>query len=190
MSKKEKLIIIILIITSISFTIYHIQWKKRAKHQQEKIDEINYKIDKLKSEQELMALELDLVVTKIENEQKIRLTSYYPNDPDGSGTVTASGLSVSDFTINDKGWFEYQGMLVVACATPNYKEDLILPTNYRRYKLGSVITMVIDKKLYKAIVCDICGASYWNEDLQRYDLYVSNNKSVIDTEALIIIKEV
>jgi len=188
MTKQEKSISTILIIISTILFAAHYQWQVRLESQITEVQEMNYQLDQIMSEQELMQIQLNSIkLTLTVEEQNIRLTSYYPNDNCGSGTVTASGLSVSDFTINSNGWFEYKGMLVMACATTNYHKNLILPTSYKRYTLGSIITIVIDNVRYKAIIADICGASYWEEEVQRYDLFVSDSQSAIDIKTQVII---
>ncbi|HCY06357.1 MAG TPA: hypothetical protein DHS57_03565, partial [Erysipelotrichaceae bacterium] len=42
---------------------------------------------------------------------------------------------------------------------------------------------------YKAIVLDICGACYWEEEYQRYDIFVPNKTNIIDTLGTVLIKE-
>src|SRR5574344_1804008 len=46
-----------------------------------------------------------------------RLTSYYKDDGTGVGNCTGSGKCIKDFTINEKGWYTYQGKLVLGGAT-------------------------------------------------------------------------
>ena len=187
MTKFEKQASVMLLIISIILFAAHYQWQLRMDKQIKQVQEMNYRLDKLASDQELLAIEINSIYASLTvEEQDIRITSYFPGDDYGSGTITASGLKVSDFEINENGWFTYHGMLVMACATTNYNNDLILPTSYKRYTLGSVITVVIDNVRYKAIIADICGASYWEEDAQRYDLFVKDNESTIDTPARVI----
>lgn len=99
------------------------------------------------------------------NLKAYRLTHYYTNDPDGSGTCTASGLCTDKFSINNRGWYTYLGYLVVAAAPKDY---LIYDTIY----------LFIDGEAYNAIVLDKCGACA--KDTARIDLFVSNKESGID----------
>jgi len=188
MKFKEKVLVsaavVLLIIACLLLNGYQ---KQQHELLQTQLDEIGYSIDKLQAQQEIIKIEITDLMNDIATEkQEVRITSYYPGDSYGSGTVTASGLAVEDFVINEKGWFTYGGMLVMACATDNYNEDAVLPNSYKRYQLGDIITVVIDNVSYKAIIADICGASYWEEKHQRYDLFVSNSDSVIDTQASVL----
>lgn len=113
--------------------------------------------------------------------QEVMFTSYYPDDPTGSGSTTGSGLSTLDFDINELGWYTYQGRVVVATATYecfNSSDGACaaynsLPEGYHIKTYGSTLTIVLDGIQYDAIVLDSCGASFWEEDYQHIDIYVS-----------------
>lgn len=118
------------------------------------------------------------------DQRKITLTNYYPNDKEGSGYQTGSGLSVTDFTIDaETGWYKFNGYVVIATATKecansnygackNYKE---VPSGYGIYEYGDIITFEFNHKFYKGIVLDSCGASYWERDYQTFDVFISNS---------------
>ena len=53
----------------------------------------------------------------IQDTYTTRMTSYWANDGYGTGECTGSGLCSWNFQVNDKGWYTYQGKLVVATAT-------------------------------------------------------------------------
>jgi len=55
--------------------------------------------------------------TQQDSSYTTRMTSYYPNDSYGTGSITGSGLGPNDFQINENGWYTYQDKLVVATAT-------------------------------------------------------------------------
>ena len=101
-----------------------------------------------------------------------RLTSFYTGDSCNTGSVTASGLSTTDFQTNEKGWYTYQGKLVVATASTR-----LGTTSMKTYNLYDTITLIIDGTRYEAIVLDVCGACMRHN---RIDLFVSGRESVID----------
>lgn len=114
-----------------------------------------------------------------------RLTSFYANDGYGTGSCTGTGLCESDFEINDKGWYIYQGKLVLATATPyllNYGYELV--DGIVTYNYYDEVTVIIDGISYKAIIVDSCGACMVDN---RIDLFVSNRESVKDTMVEVII---
>ena len=90
------------------------------------------------------------------------MTSYWADDGYGTGNCTGSGLCSWDFEVNDKGWYTYQGKLVIATHT---------------YKYGDEITLTIDGVDYQAVVLDSCGSSMRTD---RIDLFVSNSASARD----------
>ena len=49
--------------------------------------------------------------------KEYRLTSFWSGDGMDTGSCTGSGLCEKDFQINDKGWYTYNGYLVLAGAT-------------------------------------------------------------------------
>ena len=100
-----------------------------------------------------------------------RLTSYYPEEGE---TMTATGLGINDFQTNEKGWFTYNGKLVVATASTRLGY-----TNMRTYNLYDEIVLNIDGIDYNAIVLDICGACMWDN---RIDLFVSSIRYLKDTQ--------
>ena len=100
-----------------------------------------------------------------------RLTSYYPEEGE---TMTATGLGINDFQTNEKGWFTYNGKLVVATAS-----ERLGHTNMRTYNLYDEIVLNIDGIDYNAIVLDVCGACMWDN---RIDLFVSSVRYVKDTQ--------
>lgn len=109
-----------------------------------------------------------------------RMTSYYSNDGYDTGSCTGSGLCESDFEVNDKGWYTYQGKLVIATATEYLlKYGFTLADGIKTYKYFDEITLNIDGVDYQAIVLDSCGSSMKNG---RIDLFVSRSNAVKDTE--------
>lgn len=99
-----------------------------------------------------------------------RMTSYYPEEGE---TTTASGLGINNFQTNDKGWFTYNGKLVVATASTRLGY-----TNMRTYSLYDEVTLNIDGIDYQAIVLDVCGAC---QRSNRIDLFVSSVRYAKDT---------
>ena len=120
----------------------------------------------------------------VQNSYTTRMTSYYSGEA-GSGECTGSGLCINDFQVNDKGWYTYQGKLVVATATPYLlKYGFNLADGVHTYRYGDEITLNIDGIDYQAVVRDSCGFCCKSD---RIDLFVSNANSVKDTQ--IIVKE-
>lgn len=125
--------------------------------------------------------------------QDVRFTSFWPDD--GSGSMTASGLGVEDFGTNAQGWFTYQGRVVVAAATEECLESTAgacrkyskLPEGYQLHRLFDELTLLIDGIEYPAIVLDHCGASFWDEERQRYDVYVIDDDHLIDGPGQVVI---
>lgn len=114
-----------------------------------------------------------------------RMTSFYANDGYGTGNCTGSGLCSWDFGVNDKGWYTYNGKLVIATAT-NYltRSGWSLADGVRTYKYYDELILNIDGVDYPAIVLDSCGSSMRNG---RIDLFVSGAWAVKDT--IIQVKE-
>lgn len=108
-----------------------------------------------------------------------RLTSYYANDGYDTGNCTSSGLCTWDFETNEKGWYTYQGKLVIATAS-----ERLGYTEMRTYNLYDELTLVIDGIEYESIVADRCGAC---QKHNRIDLFVSGSWAVKDT--MIEVKE-
>jgi len=119
------------------------------------------------------------------NSYETRMTSYYPNDGPGTGSITGSGLGPSNFEVNDKGWFTYQGKLVIATATDYLISRFGLADGVHTYKYYNELVLNIDGIDYQAIVLDSCGNCMRTG---RIDLFVSGSWAVKDT--MIEVKEV
>ena len=117
------------------------------------------------------------------------MTYYYPGDNCASGTITASGLSTKDFTLNDRGWYTYDGKLVVATAnkalTKGKWAKKYGSSTQRMYNLYDELTLEIDGVDYPAIVLDMCGAAM---KAAKVDLFVKDRKSGLDTQIKVKIK--
>lgn len=109
---------------------------------------------------------------------KYRMTYYYTGDATNSGSCTASGKCTNSFQVNDKGWYTYKGMLVVATASTRLGN-----TNQPTYSLYDTLTIYINDQSYKAIVLDRCGACMRD---MKIDLFVSNHESGLDTTIYVI----
>lgn len=109
-----------------------------------------------------------------------RLTSYWFGDDTNSGQCTGSGLCEWDFTINSKGWYEYQGYLVLAGATPYLTNKYGVDYNKDYYEYYEIVNITIDGVDYQGIILDTCGRSYFVDYEQTIDLFVSSSKYKID----------
>ena len=133
-------------------------YRERRKNPQEPLNEVKEDI-------------VENVETYTTDSYVARLTSYYPEEGE---TMTATGLGINDFQTNEKGWFTYNGKLVVATASTRLGY-----TNMRTYNLYDEIVLNIDGIDYNAIVLDVCGACMWDN---RIDLFVSSIIYVKDTQ--------
>ena len=130
----------------------------------------------IKLEKEVPKKEVEEENTPVISTFTTRMTSYYVNDDCNSGNMTASGLSTNDFDINEKGWYTYQGKLVIATASYRLK-NWTMTDQAHPYNLYEEITIIIDGVGYQAIVLDVCGYCMW---YNRIDLFVSNYDSAVD----------
>ena len=113
------------------------------------------------------------------NSYTTRMTSFWANDGYGTGSCTGSGLCEWDFQINDKGWYTYQGKLVIATATTYLaNQGWFVEEGVHLYKYWEELVLTIDGVEYEAIILDSCGSSMKTD---RVDLFVSNRESVKDT---------
>lgn len=137
-------------------------------------------IEEVKDEDKEEVIEPAAPVVEEKNYRNYRLTSFYANDGYGTTSCTGSGLCTDDFSVNERGWYEYNGKLVLASATPylfNYGYNEIPGRRYFRYY--EEIEIIIDGVTYTGIILDSCGASMTvNED--RLDLFVAEKNAVID----------
>lgn len=116
---------------------------------------------------------------EFDNSYTTRMTSFWANDGYGTGSCTGSGLCEWDFQINDKGWYTYQGKLVVATATTYLaNQGWFVGEGVHLYKYWEELVLTIDGVEYEAIILDSCGSSMKTD---RVDLFVSNRESVKDT---------
>ncbi len=127
-------------------------------------------------------------------DQDVRFTSYYPGDGTGSSSCTASLLCTSSFETDEDGRFTYNGRVVVAAAVRYCTESTsgvcayynALPAGFRQYDLFDEIRIEVNGKKLDAVVLDICGASYWDEEVQRYDIYVKDRASAADVRGKVL----
>lgn len=125
-------------------------------------------------------------IIEYSNIYETRMTSFWANDGYGTGECTGSGLCSWDFQINDKGWYTWNGKLVIATATTylaNQGWYVADGVHLRQY--GDEVTLVIDGIEYDAIVKDSCGNCMKTD---RVDLFVSNGSSARDTYVTVIEK--
>ncbi len=107
-----------------------------------------------------------------------RMTSFWANDGYGTGECTGSGKCSWDFQINEKGWYTWQGKLVVATATTYLaNQGWYTAPGVHLYKYYEELVLTIDGVDYDAIILDSCGSSMKTD---RIDLFVSNGSSARD----------
>ena len=147
------------------------QWFEKEIEQQETIEEIEEVCKEPQIEETPYVAPPS---QSIQYSYTARLTSYYPEEGE---TMTATGLGINDFQVNDKGWFLYQGKLVVATAS-----ERLGYTNMVTYNLYDEIVLNIDGIDYSAIVLDVCGACQRDN---RIDLFVSSVIYTKDTQIVV-----
>ena len=112
------------------------------------------------------------------NKYTTRITSYWVNDECNSEDMTASGKSSKDFQLNDKGWYTWNGKLVIATASTRLGSS-----SQKTYKLYQEVELLINGTTYQAVVLDVCGACQRNN---RIDLFVKDRAHAIDQNIEII----
>lgn len=118
-------------------------------------------------------------VQEISSLYTTRMTSFWSNDGYGTGECTGSGKCSWDFGVNDKGWYTYNGKLVVATATTYLaNKGWYVAPGVHLYKYWEELVLTIDGVEYDAIILDSCGSSMKTD---RIDLFVSNGSSARDT---------
>ena len=136
------------------------------------------KVNKIKVDENIIKQEEVIKEVVEDNSYTTRMTSYWADDGYGTGNCTGSGLCSWDFEVNDKGWYTYQGKLVVATATTYLaNQGWYLADGVHTYKYGDEITLTIDGVDYQAVVRDSCGNCMKTD---RIDLFVSNGASARD----------
>ena len=184
------IIVFIMLIASISYGITSKKQKDRiselekiVKTQQVLLKEQNVMLDEVidttaslkEKEQELNTCRENLK-KKLDKISSYRLTSYYPAE---TSNHTGSGLETKDFQVNEKGWYTYQGKLVLAGATVYLKSRYGEKTDKHYFRYYDNVLVEIDGIQYEGIILDSCGAcSYVQEN--RLDLFVRDKNSVID----------
>jgi hypothetical protein len=101
---------------------------------------------------------------------KYRLTHF--TDP-----CVGAGFCANQLQLNEKGWYTYQGKLVVATATPYMINVFGYKPNKLYFRYYDELILTIDGVKYEAIVLDTCGACYRDE---RIDLFVKDPAHGID----------
>lgn len=124
--------------------------------------------------------------TNIQSSNQYRLTSFYSNDGYGTGSCTGSGLCERDFQVNERGWYTYNGYLVLAGATEellrsgySVKGGNVRQEGKHYFRYYDTVKLEIDGIMYNGIIIDSCGTSMWYGET-RLDLFVSNKASAID----------
>lgn len=109
-----------------------------------------------------------------------RMTYYYPGDSTNSGNATASGKSTHDFQVNERGWYTYNGKLVVATASKRLLSwDSYKNSTQPTYNLYDELKLEIQGQVYEAVVLDVCGSCMKSN---KIDLYVQDKLSGLDTQ--------
>jgi hypothetical protein len=115
----------------------------------------------------------------------ITLTRFYPTD--GTSDSCMATMCTSKLQINEKGWYTYQGKVVLGAATyacqarcKNRDKYGPLPEDFRIYNFYDEVKFVLEGIEYTGIVLDSCGACMYHingEKLQRYDIFTASGKA-------------
>lgn len=115
---------------------------------------------------------------KIEqNKKAFRLTSFYPAE---SSDCTGSGKCSWDFQTNDKGWYTWDGKLVLAAATTYLQKSFGYVEGKKYFKYYDEVNITIDGVEYRGIILDSCGACMKVTYEERLDLFVNSGENAID----------
>ena len=115
---------------------------------------------------------------KIEqNNKAFRLTSFYPAE---SSDCTGSGKCSWDFQTNDKGWYMWDGKLVLAAATTYLQKSFGYIEGKKYFKYYDEVNVTIDGVEYRGIILDSCGACMKVTYEERLDLFVNSGENAID----------
>lgn len=151
----------------------------KKNEQKEEISEQNENEKEMTEETEHIAEGLASSPVVQENYQYYRLTSYWTGDEYDTGGCTGSGLCEKDFQINERGWYTYNGYLVLAGATTYLQGRYGIREGRHYFKYYEMVNLEIDGTSYQGVILDSCGAcSYMDEE--RLDLFVSDKQYTID----------
>lgn len=123
-----------------------------------------------------IATQVETTTQKVSSKQ-FRLTSYYP---EATSNCTGSGKCSWDFQVNDKGWYTWNGKLVLAAATTYLQKSFGYVEGKKYFRYKDVVNITIDGVNYEGIVLDSCGACMSVTYEDRLDLFVSSKNYVID----------
>ena len=112
-----------------------------------------------------------------QNTRAFRLTSYYPEE---DTDCTGSGKCSWDFQVNDKGWYTWNGKIVLAAATTYLQKSFGYVEGKKYFKYYDEVNVMIDGNTYKGIILDSCGACMTVTYEERLDLFVNSSQNTID----------
>jgi len=151
-----------------------------SKLEQKRLDRLVYE-----AEQERLRLEHEAYIASRSITKTVYLTNYYIGDG-SSGSVTASGKNVSQFEVNEIGWYTYKGKVVLAGAM-NYclrrttgicRRWNVLPLGWVSFDFYDEVTIIYQGKSYRGVFLDLCGAAMYRingEQYQRIDVFIYKN---------------
>ena len=112
-----------------------------------------------------------------QNTRAFRLTSYYPEE---DTDCTGSGKCSWDFQVNDKGWYTWNGKIVLAAATTYLQKSFGYVEGKKYFKYYDEVNVMIDGNTYTGIILDSCGACMTVTYEERLDLFVNSSQNTID----------
>lgn len=154
------------------------EFKENKALNEEKIEENDVKTEEKETKPVQNQVETNKNIEKSVNPtNSYRLTSYYPYE---SSNCTGSGKCTQHFSVNDKGWYLYDGKLVLAAATTYLQKSYGTISGRHYFRYYEEVDITIDGVTYRGIILDSCGACMSVTYEERIDLFVNSQNSVID----------
>lgn len=143
------------------------------------LETVKTEIDRLESQNSEIRQVLNYIdkVAEVGAQAKpteVIFTNYYQGDG-SSGTTTASGLSINDFTVNERGMYLYDNKVVLAAG---HKSLGSVKKGFKTYDLYETVVFEIEDEVYTGIILDKCGECTWGNErevLQRVDIFSTGN---------------
>lgn len=177
--------VIIILLIAFLIVFYFIFIDEKPKNDEKNIKKTIEIVEKVEQNVEKPIKNEENQPKMIKNVEKVeliyRLTSYRPGDEMGSGTITGSDLTIYDFQVNDRGWYIYNGKIVLAGAT----NECLNSTKDKRcmefphvegkhyFNYFDELEIMVDGVVYDGIILDSCGGCMYITYENRIDLFVS-----------------
>ena len=113
------------------------------------------KTDQLKNRvTTLPKVEERFVNEEVVESTEVLFTNYYIGDETNFADITASGLSVDDFKLNDDGFYTYDDRVVVATANETRLYNGLF-NGYKSHELYEELLIEVNGQTHEAIALDV-----------------------------------